>query len=215
MLLEEQRRKVIQIALEAAKQGLVILTVGNFSLRDPETGYVCITPSGMNYAQLQPEDIVVLDLQGQVVDGCRKPSIERGLHCLAYQKRSDVYGVCHTHSDYATAWACVEEEFPLILAELAAMLGANLKTAPFRPMGSFELAQVTVTTLGESKAVLMSNHGQLAVGTDLDKALGNALMVEEAARIAAYTKGLGKLKVISQAEAKKLKGWVEENYGQR
>ena len=214
MLLEEQRRKVIQVALEAVRDRLVILTVGNFSLRDPDTGYICITPSGMNYSQLQPEDIVVMDLQGQVVDSRRKPSIERGLHCLTYQRRPDVYGVCHTHSDYATAWASVEEEFPLILAELAAMLGDNLRCAPFRPMGTPELAQVTVATLGGSNAVLMSNHGQLAVGADLDKAFTNALLVEEAARIASYAKGLGKLKIIFPAEAKKLKRWLEDNYGQ-
>jgi len=215
MLLAAQRMKVIEIALEAVKQGLVILTVGNFSLRDPETGYICITPSGMNYQELQPEDIVVLNPQGGIVEGSRKPSIEKGLHCLVYQQRSDVFGVCHTHSDYATAWASVEEEFPLILAELAALLGDNLRTAPFKPMGTLELAQVTVETLGQNSAVLMSNHGQLAVGLSLEKALGNALLVEEAARIASYAKGLGRLKIIEPKQAQQLQRWVEENYGQK
>jgi len=215
MILEAQRRKVIQTALEAVRRGLIILTAGNFSLRDPETGYICITPSGMEYSQLQPEDIVVMDLHGRVVDGCRKPSIEKGLHCLVYQQRPDVGGVCHTHSDYATAWASVEEEFPLVLAELAAMLGESLKTAPFRPMGTMELAQVTVETLGSSNAVLMANHGQLAVGVTLEKALVNALLVEEAARIACLAKGLGKLRLISPEKAARLKKWVQEHYGQQ
>lgn len=215
MLLEEQRCKVIEVAQKALQQGLVLLTGGNFSLRDPETGYICLTPSGMSYPELQPEDIVVMDVSGQIVEGHRKPSIEKALHCMAYQERPDVFGVCHTHSQYATAWASVEEDFPLILAELAFTLGGGLKTAPFRPMGSLELAQVTIATLGNSKAVLMSNHGQLAVGPTLDKAFANALVVEEGARIASYAKGLGKLKTISPAEALNLQKWIAENYGQK
>jgi len=215
VLLENQRRKVIEIAQKALQQGLVYLTGGNFSLRDRETGYICITPSGMSYPELQPEDIVVMDTEGRTIDGNRKPSIEWRLHSLAYQKRVDVNGVCHTHSDFATAWASVEEEFPLILAELASALGSKLRTAPFRPMGSSELAQVTVQTLGDSNAVLMSNHGQLAVGPTLEQAYINALVVEEGARIAAYAKGLGKLKIISPQQASQLKKWLEENYGQK
>lgn len=214
MLLEDQRRKVIEVAREAVKRGLVILTAGNFSLRDPQQNYICLTPSGMNYEQLQPEDIVVLDLQGKVVEGGRKPSIEKELHCAVYRSRPDVFGVCHTHSPYATAWASVQEEFPLVLAELAAVLGDNLRTAPFKPMGSKELAQVTAAALGNKPAVLMSNHGQLAVGPDLDMAFANALLVEEAGRIAAYAKGLGRLKDISAAEARRLQIWLTENYGQ-
>lgn len=215
MLLEKERSKVIEVAQKALKHGLVLLTGGNFSLRDPQTGYICLTPSGMSYPELKPEDIVVIDVNGQVIEGQRKPSIEKALHCMVYQKRADVFGVCHTHSQYATAWASVEEEFPLILAELAFTLGDSLKTAPFRPMGSQELAEVTVATLGESKAVLMSNHGQLAVGSDLDQAFANALVVEEGARIASYANGLGRLKTISAEEARSLQNWIAENYGQK
>lgn len=214
MLLEEQRKQVIDIARQALQSGLIMRTMGNFSMRDSKTGYVCITPSGMDYSVVRPEDIVVMDTQQIVIDGSRKPSIESGMHCLAYQERPDVLGVCHTHSCFATAWACVEEPFPLVLAEMAAVLGGKLETAPFFPMGSEELAEATIQTLGIQNAVLMSNHGQLTVGPTLDKALANAQLVEEAAKIACYAVSIGKPKVISPGQANLLQQWISENYGQ-
>jgi L-ribulose-5-phosphate 4-epimerase len=86
MLLEKQRSKLISFMLKAQEMGLVPLTFGNFSLRDKDTGYVCITPSGMEYQALKPEDIVVVDVNGKVIEGKRKYSIETPMHCLIYQK---------------------------------------------------------------------------------------------------------------------------------
>jgi len=214
MLLEEQRKQVIDIAGQALQSGLIMRTMGNFSIRDPETGYVCITPSGMDYSVVKPEDIIVMNTERIVIDGSRKPSIESGMHCLAYQKRPDVCGVCHTHSCYATAWACVEEPFPLVLVEMAAVLGGKLETAPFFPMGSEELAGATIQALGKLNAVLLSNHGQLTVGSTLDKALANAQLVEEAAKIAFCVVSIGKPKLISPVQANLLQQWITENYGQ-
>ena len=98
MLLKPQREKVISTALTARQMGLVVLTFGNFSIRDAATGYICITPSGMEYADLKPEDIVVINNKGDVIDGSRRPSVETPLHCAVYQGREDVDGICHTHS---------------------------------------------------------------------------------------------------------------------
>jgi L-fuculose-phosphate aldolase len=214
MLLEEQRKQVIDIAGQALQSGLIMRTMGNFSMRDPETGYICITPSGMDYSVVEPEDIVVMDMGRIVIDGRRKPSIESGMHCLAYLRRADVYGVCHTHSCFATAWACVEEPFPLILAEMAAVLGGKLETAPFFPMGSEELAGATIQVLGKLNAVLMSNHGQLTVGSTLGKALATAQLVEEAAKVACYAVSIGKPKMIAPEQANLLQQWISKNYGQ-
>lgn len=214
MLLEEERKQVIEIARQALDSGLIILTSGNFSLKDRKTGYICITPSGMDYSKIGTEDIVVMDTEGKIIEGERKPSIESGMHCLAYQQRPDVFGVCHTHSRYATAWASVEDEFPLILAELAAMLGNKLETAPFFPMGSKDLAEATIQVLGRQNAVLMSNHGQLAVGSSLNKALANAQLVEEAARIACYAVSIGRPKQIPLEQIKALHELMNNGYGQ-
>ena len=106
MLLEEERAHVIEIAQTISRIGLVPLTFGNYSLRDPQTGYVCVTPSGMPYATLHPSDIVVVDVDSNVVDGERRPSIETPLHTGIYRRRPDVFGIVHTHSTFCTAWAC-------------------------------------------------------------------------------------------------------------
>jgi len=215
MLLEEQRKKVIKTALKAQNMGLILLTFGNFSLRDPRTGYVCITPSGMDYQDIQPQDIVVIDTSGKIIEGARKPSVETPLHCHIYQKRPDVFGICHTHSTFATAWASCEESMPVIVAELAALVGGSVDTAPYRPIGSVELAEVTAKVLADKAAVFMGNHGLVAVGANLDQAFNNAVIVEESAKITFYAKKLGKMKVISESECEAINRWAGEKYGQK
>lgn len=214
MLLEKQREEVIKIALKAQQLGLIALTFGNFSLRDQETGYVCITPSGMDYEDLEAADIVVMDDQGKIIDGQRKPSVETPMHTMVYRKRKDVCGVVHTHSVFATAWASCYVEFPVIAAELAALVGEPVKTAPYRRMGSMELAEIVSETLQDKHAVLMSNHGLLTVGSNLKTAFANAVIVEEAAKITYYAKNMGQLKILDDQECKTLRRWVIEKYGQ-
>lgn len=215
MLLESQRQKVIEIALRAQRDKLIPLTMGNFSVRDNDTGYVCITPSGMEYATLEPADIVVVNLQGTIIDGCRKPSIETQLHCKTYAKRSDVLGICHTHSSYATAWACCGKEIPVIVAELAGMIGGPVKCAPYAPMGTVELADIVAEHLGSQNAVLMENHGMLAVGESIDKAYANAVIVEEGAKVTLFALQIGGMKTIEEQECKDLRRQTIENYGQK
>lgn len=215
MLLHMQRQKVIEIALKAQRERLIPLTMGNFSLRDKETGYICITPSGMDYSLLQPEDIVVVNINGTIIDGNRKPSIEIQLHCRTYAKRADIFGICHTHSTYATAWACCGKEIPVIVAELAGMIGGPVKCAPYSPMGTVELADIVAEHLYSQNAVLMENHGMLAVGENIDKAFANAVIVEEGAKITLYSMQIGGMKTITEQECKELKRQTIENYGQK
>lgn len=216
VLLSFQREKVISVAQSARRMGLVVLTFGNFSLRDEETGYICITPSGMDYDELKPEDIVVVNRDGAVIEGRRTPSVETPLHCAVYRHRNDVFGVCHTHSVFATAWACCNVPFPVIVAELAVLVGGRLDTAPYRPLGTPELAEAVVKTLGGVKhAVLMANHGVLTVGADLDAALRNALTVEKGAKTAYLARGIGQVNVIEENECEKLQAWAKARYGQK
>jgi L-ribulose-5-phosphate 4-epimerase len=215
MLLHKQRQNVIDIALKAQRERLIPLTMGNFSLRDKETGYICITPSGMDYSLLQPEDIVVVDIQGAIIDGNRKPSIEIQLHCRTYAKRADIFGICHTHSTYATAWACCGKEIPVIVAELAGMIGGPVKCAPYAPMGTTELADIVTEHLNLQNAVLMENHGMLAVGENIESAFANAVIVEEGAKITLYSMQIGGMKTITEQECKDLKRKTMESYGQK
>jgi L-ribulose-5-phosphate 4-epimerase len=215
LLLQKEREQLIKYALKAQKMGLIALTFGNFSLRDKETGYICITPSGMDYEDLDPSDIIVMDENGNIIEGSRKPSVETPMHTMVYRKRKDVFSVVHTHSVFATAWASCNIKFPVIVAELAALVGEPVKTAPYRRMATAELAEAVTDTLEDGHAVLMSNHGLLTVGPDLKTAFANAVIVEEGAKITFYAKMMGQLKEIDDEECKVLRKWTIERYGQK
>jgi len=215
MMLEAQRKKVIEIALKVQSEKLVPLTFGNFSVRDKETGYICITPSGMEYPSLMSEDVTVVDVNATIIDGKRKPSIETPMHCAVYRKRPDVNGIVHTHSVFATAWASCDEAIPVLTEELAALVGGSVECAPYKPMGSIELAETASEWLKDKYVVLLANHGVLAVGPDIDIAYANAVIVEEGARVAFYSKQIGVMKFIPDEECKRLRKWTIERYGQK
>ncbi len=215
MLLKELRQRVIDTALKAQKEKLIPLTMGNFSARDKETGYVCITPSGMEYDKLTPSDIVVMDVDGNVAEGDRKPSIETPLHCAVYRRRSDVFGVSHTHSVFATAWAACNEGIPVVVAELAALIGGPVECAIYKPMGSLELAETAAIRLKDRHAILLANHGVLAVGHDIEAAFANSVVVEEGAKIAFYARQIGVMRLIPEEECKALRKNTLEKYGQK
>jgi L-ribulose-5-phosphate 4-epimerase len=215
MLLEELRSRVIATALKAQKEKLIPLTMGNFSARDKKTGYICITPSGMDYETLVPSDIVVLDEESNVIEGERKPSIEAPLHCAVYRRRKDVFGVSHTHSVFATAWAACNESIPVVVAELAALIGGPVECAIYKPMGSLELAETAAIRLKDRHAILLANHGVLAVGHDIESAFANSVVVEEGAKIAYYARQIGVMKLIPEEECISLRKTTLEKYGQR
>ena len=215
MLLKELREKVIEIALKAQREKLIPLTMGNFSARDRKTGYVCITPSGMEYDKLTAADIVVLDVEGSIAEGERKPSIEAPLHCAVYRRRKDVFGVSHTHSVFATAWASCNEGIPVVVAELAALIGGPVECAIYKPMGSLELAETAALRLKDRNAILLANHGVLAVGPDIETAFANSVVVEEGAKIAYYARQIGVMRLIPEEECKSLRKGTMEKYGQK
>ncbi|MBP3852867.1 MAG: class II aldolase/adducin family protein [Erysipelotrichaceae bacterium] len=217
MLLEQERKKVIEIALTIQRLKLIPLTFGNFSLRDPETGYICITPSGMPYETLHPSDIVVVDENNQIVDGERRPSIELPMHTAIYRKRKDVNGIVHTHSTFCTAWACRDiEGMPCITSEAADLVGGQVKLARFCMPGSSELAEVTSDALGDKdKAVLMGNHGAICVDDNIDKALKDAIVLEESAKVAYYAFQMGNVNILEDQVAEFMRKDTEKNYGQQ
>ena len=215
MILKELREKVIEIALKAQREKLIPLTMGNFSARDRSTGLICITPSGMNYDLLKAEDIVVMDSEGHIAEGGRKPSIEAPLHCAVYRRRNDVFGVSHTHSVFATAWAACNESIPVVVAELAALIGGPVECALYKPMGSLELAETAALRLMNKNAILLANHGVLAVGHDIDTAFANSVVVEEGAKIAFYARQIGVMKLIPEEECQALRKSNLEKYGQK
>lgn len=216
MLLEQERKHVIEIALTIQREKLIPLTFGNFSLRDPETGYICITPSGMPYETLHPSDIVVVDVDNNIVDGERKPSIEAPMHTAIYRKRPDVNGIIHTHSTFCTAWACRDiDGMPCITSEAADLVGGKVKVAEFCLPGSQELADVTSDAIGQDRAVLMGNHGAICVDSDIDKALKDAIVLEESAKVAYYAFQMGDVNILEDQIAEFMRKDTEKNYGQQ
>lgn len=215
MLLEEERKHVIEIALQISDMKLVPLTYGNYSLRDPESGLVCVTPSGMPYHTLHPSDIVVVDVDGNVVDGERRPSIETPLHTGIYRRRDDVFGIVHTHSTFCTAWACRNiDGMPCTTSEAAGLVGGKVKVADFCLPGSQELADVTAEAIGSDKACLMGNHGAICADVSIDAALKDAIILEEGAKVSFYAFQMGNVNILADQVAKFMQQDTAEHYGQ-
>lgn len=215
MLYEEIRRAVCETARRMMRDGLVKLTSGNISGRIPGTELIAITPSGMDYETMLPEDITVVDMEGRVVEGARRPSTETPMHRLTYQRRPDVGSVVHTHSIYASAFACLGVEMPVISTELAMVVGATIRCAPYAKSGTPEMAGAALGALGaEDLVVFLQNHGVLAVGRNLREAYSTAVALEEAAMIYYLARQMGNPIVIPAEERQRMFREFRRSYGQ-
>src|SRR3984893_17180636 len=140
MLLPELRAELALYAKKMYDSHLVQATQGNLSARDLESGFICLTPRVAHYQLLTVEDIVVVDENGSVVEGKRRPAVETPVHTLILRRRRDIHCVMHTHSPYATAFGVVYQSFPMVLAESALCLGGDVPIAPYRMSGTPEFA---------------------------------------------------------------------------
>jgi L-ribulose-5-phosphate 4-epimerase len=181
-MLETLREEVLQLHLELPKNGLVSWTGGNLSARDPVTGYVVIKPSGVRYEAMLPEHMVILDLDGTIIEGDLKPSSDTASHLYIYRHRPDVHGIVHTHSRYATAFAAVGKPIPAVLTAIADEFGGPIPCGGFALIGGEEIGRVVIEAIGESPAVLLKNHGVFTVGKSPEAALKAAIMVEDVAQ---------------------------------
>lgn len=186
-MLEGYKRQVVRYAQQAEREGLCRHRSGNFSVNDKETGYIVITPTGMDRAEMLPEDVVVIDMQGRVVEALtgKKPTSESMMHIAVYKARPDVGAIVHTHSKNATAFAVMNKPIPAIVYELF-LLGCKkgyIPVAPYGRPGTKELAQSVLKPLEISDVALMQAHGVIAVAKDLKEALLRASYVEELAEI--------------------------------
>ena len=180
-MLEYLREKLWQLHLELPKQNLVAWTSGNVSERDKDTGYVVIKPSGIRYEDLRPEHMVVVDLEGRVIEGALKVSSDTASHLYIYRNRPDVNGVVHTHSAYATAFAAIGKPIPVYLTAQADEFGGPIPCGGFALIGGEEIGKVVLESIGDSKAVLLKNHGVFTIGASAEAAVKAAVMVEDIA----------------------------------
>jgi L-ribulose-5-phosphate 4-epimerase len=179
--LETLRRELAELHDELPRNGLVTWTGGNVSVRDPESGLVAIKPSGVRYGELTTESMVVVDLDGAIVEGELKPSSDTASHLYIYRHRSDVKGVVHTHSRYATAFAAVGRPIPVYLTAQADEFGGEIPCAGFAIVGDESIGAQVVEGIGRSPAVLLKNHGVFTIGPTAAAAVKTAVMVEDIA----------------------------------
>ena len=214
-MLEALREQVWKLHLELPKNDLVKWTGGNVSGRDPETGLVVIKPSGVKYPDLRPEHLVVLDVDGKIVEGNLSPSSDTASHLYIYRQRPDVGGIVHTHSPYATAFAAIGKPIPVYLTAIADEFGGPIPVGGFALIGGEEIGKVVVESIGSSIAVLLKNHGVFTIGKNAEAAVKAAVMTEDVARTVWYALQLGTPDEIPAEDVAKLHQRYTEVYGQR
>ncbi len=208
------RERVARFARRMWQDGLVVGTSGNVSERDPETGCVAITPSGVEYDEIGPAEVVVVDDQGNRVDGSLVPSSELPMHLAIYSTRRDYCGVVHTHSRFATALACLGRELPAI-HYLVAYLGDPVPVVPYATYGTQELALQAARMFKDPgrRAVLLQNHGTLSAGESLHAAYTAALILESMAELYWRALAVGEPILLSPEEVSQVRQKLER-YGQ-
>lgn len=216
MLLPELRRIVCELHAELPKNNLVAWTSGNISARDPETGYVVIKPSGIKFADLTPENMVIVSLDGKIVEGDYKASSDTASHCYIYRQMPHVNGVVHTHSRYATAFAALGREIPCVTTAMGDEFGGAIPCGGFALIGGEEIGQVVVETLKDSRSpsCLLQNHGVFATGKDAEAAVKAAIMTEDNAAIVWTALQIGTPLPIAQSDIDKLYQRYQNVYGQ-
>jgi L-ribulose-5-phosphate 4-epimerase len=213
-MLEALREELWRLHMELPKNNLVTWTGGNISGRDPQTGYVAIKPSGVRYEDLRPGHMVILDLDGKQVEGDLKPSSDTASHLYVYRHRPDVNGVVHTHSPYATAFAAVGKPIPVYLTAHGDEFGGPIPCGGFALIGSEAIGKVVVESIGDSRAVLLKNHGVFTVGPSAEAAVKAAVMVEDVAHTVWLALQLGQPDEISSEDVAKLHHRYMHVYGQ-
>lgn len=216
MLLPELRRKVCDLHAELPKNNLVAWTSGNISARDPETGLVVIKPSGLRFEELTPENMVIVDADGRVIEADYKPSSDTASHCYIYRHMPTVNGIVHTHSRYATAFATLAREIPCVTTAMGDEFGGPIPCGGFALIGGEEIGQVVVETLkgSRSPSCLLQSHGVFATGPSAEKAVKAAVMTEDNAAIVWTALQIGTPLTIAPTDIDKLYDRYQNVYGQ-
>jgi L-ribulose-5-phosphate 4-epimerase len=213
-MLEKLKEEVWRLNCELPRHNLIVWTSGNVSVRDPETGYVVIKPSGVKFEDLKPEQMVVVDLQGQMIEGNLKASSDTASHLYIYRHMSDVNGVVHTHSNYASAFAALGKPIPPVLTAIADEFGGPVPCGGFALIGGEEIGRIVVESIGHSPACLLKNHGVFTVGPTGEKALKAAVMVEDVAKTVWIALQMGAPDEISAGDITGLHDRYKNVYGQ-
>jgi L-fuculose-phosphate aldolase len=184
------REAILAGAKKMLADGLVEGTSGNISGR-LEGGLVCLSPSSVPYDTMTLEDLVVVDMEGNVVEGHRSPTTEKDLHLSALRLYPELGCVIHTHAVYATMFALAHEPIPAVIEEVVVYVGGDIPCCDYKGTGSVELGDEVAAKLADRGAALLANHGLVTCGSTPDKALHNAALVERTAKIVWGTRAMG------------------------
>lgn len=195
--------EIVGYGRKMLSEGLTTGSGGNLSVYLRDIDVIAITPSGLGYTEMSQNDVVLVDLDGKQLRRGYKPSSELGFHLAVYRSRPDVSAVVHTHSPYATTFACLRMEIPAV-HYLVGFAGKNVPVAPYATFGSEDLAASVHDHIKDRNATLLANHGLVAVGEDLASAFNVALEVEFTARIYHQALSIGKPFILDDAEMEKV-----------
>jgi L-ribulose-5-phosphate 4-epimerase len=209
------REEVARLHAELPRNGLVVWTAGNVSARVPGADLAVIKPSGVSYDELDADAMVVVDFDGNLVEGDYSPSSDTAAHAYVYKHMAHVNGVVHTHSTYATAWAARREPIPCVLTMMADEFGGDIPVGPFALIGDDSIGRGIVETLTghNSPAVLMAQHGPFTIGRSAKAAVKAAVMLEEVARTVHLARTLGPVERLDQAHIDSLFDRYQNVYG--
>ena len=216
--LEKLKGKVIEVARGLFENHLVISTFGVVSLRIPDTNYALITPSGFSKMTLRNDHLIVVDMEGNLVAGNFRPSVETAMHTYVHKHRPELNTVIHTHSPMACAFAAANLEIPCVSAEQAFYLGGRIPVVrKYSLPGTNEPAELKaiLKALQNVDAVLLRKHGVIVVGRSPEQGLETAIVLEDVAKMAFYSMQLAKPKEFTKAELKYLKEFKRTRYGQK
>lgn len=215
-MLERLKEELCALHAELPKNNLVAWTSGNISGRDPESGLVVIKPSGVRFEDLTPDKMVVVDPQGNAVEGQFKPSSDTASHCYLYRHMPQINGVAHTHSRYATAFAILGRDIPCVTTAMGDEFGGPIPCGGFALIGGEEIGQRVVETLRDSRspAALLQNHGVFTVGPTPEAAVKAAVMTEDNAAIVWTALQIGDPLTIEQTDVDRLYQRYQTKYGQ-
>ena len=198
---EKEKEEILKTAGKLMACGIIKLTTGNISVRCGE--HIVFTPSGMDYSECTVGDMVVLEMDGTVVEGYRTPSKEKDGCLYIFKNLPEVNAIIHTHQVYATAVGLISDRLPAILTTQASACGGEIKVTPYAPAGSLETGVYTVENLGDKNAVILKHHGVNVVGKNLNEALHAAIYLEEAAEAYLAVKSICEPPVLADWQIKK------------
>ncbi|MCK9444655.1 MAG: L-fuculose-phosphate aldolase [Tissierellaceae bacterium] len=218
MILLEERKQIVEYGKKLIETGLTKGTGGNLSIFNRKENLMAISPSGIDYFKIKPEDVVVLDLDGNVVDGDKKPSSELEMHSIFYRKRNDIDAIIHTHTVFATTLSCLNISLPPV-HYLVALAGLDVRCARYATFGTRELAENAFESMVDRNAVLLANHGLLAGAKDLANALNITEEIEYCAELYYRAKSIGEPVILPEEEMKlmlnKFKTYGQVNVNER